>query len=115
MTQAWINPRPRLTIDMVRSHYRNCVTTTVYRVTSTPFRVTRNQIDSLDKAGLLGSGQGFRVLSPCNGEEPPAFRDSVPCREFDAAGNAVGHAKDFPPHDVDVFVYEVERICDSGD
>lgn len=123
MRATWHNPRPRLAIELVRSWIpRNCVQMSVYRVTSTPFRLTPEQFTKLDAAGFLGSGQSHRLLSQCDGKEAPAFFDSVTCKDFDAAGNLVRDPSlndkgepAFPPHDIEVFVYEVERLCDSGD
>lgn len=117
--QAWINTRPRLTIELAR-HWqpRMCVTKSVYRVTSSPFPVTAAQFAKLDAAGLLGSGQSYTVRDG----SPATFKDSVRCREFDAEGNVVADpaidkrtGEPMPTSTADVFVYEVERLTDSGD
>ncbi len=117
--QAWINTRPCLTIELVR-HWqpRMCVTKSVYRVTSSPFPLAASQFAKLDAAGLLGSGQSYSVRDG----EPATFKDEVPCREFDAEGNVVRDpaidartGEPMPKSAADVFVYEVERHCDSGD
>ena len=117
--QAWLNTRPRLAIELVRSWTpRNCVHMTLYRVTSSPFPITAAQFAKLDAAGLLGSGQSYTVRDG----SPATFKDSVRCREFDAEGNVVADpaidkrtGEPMPTSTADVFVYEVERHCDSGD
>ncbi len=120
---AWLNPRPRLTIEYVSGHTPfACHHVSTWRITSSPLRLTSEQIAALDKAGQLGSGQSYRIVSQCDGKEAPASLDSVSCKEIDRFGKVTRDpaineytGEPYPNHDINVFAYDIERTCDSGD
>ena len=112
----WTTPLPALAVTLVRSwEPRMCLSKAVYRVTSSPFPLTDEQLSGLEKLGVLGSGQGFRIT---NREESKVL---TPARGYDLDGNEVEKSpvdesgRQYPPSEFAVFTYYVERTCDSGD
>ncbi|MES2339247.1 MAG: hypothetical protein V4537_14230 [Pseudomonadota bacterium] len=103
----------------------NCYSATYYRVTSSPFRLKREQLLALNKAGVLGFGQEFDIKSQCDGKEAPAGADESVLTEVDTRmGKPTGEAPrnyrgekidPLPSHRYEYFVYECVARCDSGD
>lgn len=118
----WKNPRPNLTIEHTGSeNLGNCYNADYYLITTSKYRISKDQIIALKNAHLLGSGQEFRLKSKCDGTEEPAGMDDVPCVKFidgvAQPGPAVNpySGEPYPNHPEPYYVYEIERRTDSGD
>ncbi len=112
----WTTPLPRLAITLVRSwEPRMCESKAVYRVVSSPFPLTDEQLRALDKLGVIGSGQEFRIT------DRQVSMVSAPARGYDREGNVVDEnpvnerGEPYPPSEFAVYTYDVARHCDSGD
>lgn len=120
---VYMNTRPQLSVEHTGGrHLGNCYYATSYKVTSLK-RLSRETVKGLFDLGFMGYGQEFNVISPCDGKEPPAGTDEVPCTTVDRWTNkptgepAINPYSGLPygPSLQEYFVYECESRCDSGD
>jgi hypothetical protein len=87
----------------------------IYRVKSSPFPLTDEQIAALDKLGVLGSGQELRIV------ERTEWTVEAKAQAYDHEGNLVDEnpvderGQPYPPSSFAVYQYDVARHCDSGD
>lgn len=106
--------RPDLVIRCVRTEkLGNCYYATTYSVESKSRRLTKEDLTTLYKLGLLGYGQDFRVISKCDSKVEAAIRDETPC-VLSTTGDPCGNPK-HAPSTVPVYVYECETRVDSSD
>jgi len=115
--------RPTLSIESTGgARLGNCYNASYYKVTSA-WRLTHEQLRKLNAAGVLGFGQEFTVKSQCDGKEPVAFVDLVPCVVMEGGKvldeppvNPYSRTGElYKPSEYGYFVYECEARCDSGD
>jgi len=119
----YVNDRPHLVVERARGRVAvaHCYSSTRVRVTSLG-RLSERELRGLFSLGLLACGQEFRIVSRCDGSEPPAGHDEVPCVAFDAATGArlAGPAinpysqEPYAPARVPYYSYECEVRCDSS-
>lgn len=112
----WRTPEPRLSIELTRSwEPRMCVSKAVYRVKSSPYPLTDEQITALDRLGVIGSGQELRIV------ERKEWKVEAKAHAYDREGNLVDESpvdergQPYPPSSFAVYQYDVARHCDSGD
>ena len=110
---AYRDRTPTLTIKIVSSaKLGTCYYSTTYRVTSKAVRLSAEKLAQLSRAGVLGQGQEFRVLSQCDGQEVPNAYDKVACTVTEDGG-----ACQNPQHkwfEVPYYSYDCERRVDSS-
>jgi hypothetical protein len=116
-------PRPSLTIENTGGkQLGRCYSASYHKVTSR-FRLSKESLDTLFRAGVIGSGQGFYIRSQCDGTEKAAMMVDAPCVMRDRRtgetipGVAINpySGKPYAPIQYEYFVYECETTCDSGD
>ncbi len=117
MHYVYRNPRPQLTIELVKSaDLGNCKHKSFFRVTSTR-KLSFDALTSLYDLGFLGSGQAFTVL------DQTEYTDTLICvAEDEFTGQPTGApannpytGKPYDPIQSAYYVYLTETFCDSGD
>lgn len=120
---VWYATRPQLTIEHVGSRPAGrCVSESTYRIVSM-WRLSVDQIRKLFDAGVIGCGQGMRILSQCDGAELPQVFDSEPAKAVDRWTGERVDTYDTPTHMgkpqgdtvFRFYTYTCEVTCDSGD
>lgn len=111
--------RPSLVIEITGGRQLgNCYAATYYRVTSC-VRLRPDQLEALNRAGLLGIGQEFAIT----GKQEPAGEDVDACVVVDdATGKVLDEAavnpytsEPYPPVVSHFHTYDCESRADSGD
>lgn len=113
----WFPIRPDITIEKVSGvGLGRCYSQTTYRVTANR-RLTRDQLETLARIGIIPAGQEFGIISQCDGKEEPAFSDEVEPTALDRDGHPTATARiditnrlNFP-----YWVYECYERTDSSD
>ena len=123
MSVIYKSPRPNLSIECTGgANLGNCYNASYWRVTSR-FPLKSDVLHELNKIGVLGFGQEFRILSTCDGTEQPAgFDEAPPVDVDDRTGEPTGKeprawngALLTKPSKQVYYVYECEARCDSSD
>ncbi len=115
------NHRPRLVVENRGGKaLGNCYIASFQRITST-LRMSRKEIEALRDAGVLHGGQEFYIRSQCDGNEPAAGQDMLPCvvelngEILDEPAINPYSGLPYAPIQQSYFVYETESRVDSGD
>lgn len=118
---VFMDVRPTLSVERAGGkNLGNCYNAHYYKVTSTE-RLDEKRLRALRAGGFLGYGQDFIIKSKCDGTEPAADIEYLPCVEKDENGKIVNYdphnpytGKPYAPSARPYFVYETEDRIDSG-
>lgn len=116
------NSRPQLAIHLLYTRRDgNCCETTFYKIESY-FRLSRDDINRIRAAYLIGGGQEWSVNSQHDGLEDPTEYDMVKPVLIDNNGNIITTQPKHPytgefmkPKEVPYYSYIIEDMVDSSD